>query len=569
MSNGDSVAKDLGDYVAGGAIDRPERVPIGSMLWTRRPLISIEFLILLVSVFFATVSSAAFWRQVNSLGLFRDSSGWLTAISLFVAMVALTGAMLCLVLNRWTSKPILITILMINSALGYFMTEYSVYIDPGMVRNALRTDTREAVELITPSLLVMILVQGVLPSLLVWRLRIQRRPLGRTLRYRLLVILGCLATATLFLAISFQDLSALMRNNKQLRYLIAPGNYLVSVGRVVLEESRAADGARLSVGEGATLTGHTTATKPHLLVIVVGETIRAQNWGLNGYQRQTTPQLAKKKNLINFRDVTACGSNTEVSVPCMFSTYGRRNYDRTLIRQSESLLHALERAGIKTLWRDNQTGCKGVCAGLDFESFREPREDPLCDAKSCRDEIMLRGLTDVARNTNGDLVVVLHQLGNHGPSYYQRYPESLRRFRPDCRTADLGECSRQEIVNAYDNAVLATDDFLARTIALLDSDKSRDSAMIYVSDHGESLGENNLYLHGIPEAIAPDTQLRVPMVMWMSSGMSANQHLKRSCLQDKALAVVSHDNLFHSVLGIMQVKTKEYDPALDLFSPCR
>ena len=568
MSNADSVANDLGDYVPGGVADRPKRVAIGSAPWTWRPSLSIELLVLLASVFFATVSSAAFWRQLNSLGLFGDSSGWLTAISLLVAMVALTAAMLCLVLNRWTSKPILIALLVINSALGYFMTEYSVYIDPGMVRNALRTDTRETVELITPGLIITIVVQGVLPSLLVWRLRIKRRPYGRALRYRLLVLLGCLATAALFLAISFQDLSALMRNNKQLRYLIAPGNYLVSVGRVLLDESRDADGARLSVGEGATLTGHTTATKPHLLVIVVGETIRAQNWGLNGYQRQTTPQLAKM-NLINFRDVTACGSNTEVSVPCMFSAYGRRNYDRTLIRQSESLLHALERAGVKTLWRDNQTGCKGVCAGLDFESFREPRKDPLCDAKFCRDEILLRGLTDVARNTNGDLVVVLHQLGNHGPSYYQRYPESLRRFIPDCRTADLGECSRQEIVNAYDNAVLATDDFLARTITLLDSDKSRDSAMIYVSDHGESLGENNLYLHGIPEAIAPDTQLRVPMVMWMSSGMAANQHMKRSCLQDKALTAVSHDNLFHSVLGIMQVKTKEYDPALDLFSPCR
>ena len=568
MSNADSVANDLGDYVPGGVADRPKRVVIGSAPWTWRPSLSIELLVLLASVFFATVSSAAFWRQLKSIGLFGDPSGWLTAISLFVAMVALTTAMLCLVLNRWTSKPILIALLMINSALGYFMTEYSVYIDPGMVRNALRTDSREAVELITPGLLITMLVHGVLPSLLVWRLQITRRTYGRALRYRLLFLLACLATAALFLAVSFQDLSALMRNNKQLRYLIAPGNYLVSVGRVFLDESRTAGGARLSVGDGATLTGHTNATKPHLLVIVVGETIRAQNWGLNGYQRQTTPQLAQK-NLINFKDVRACGSNTEVSVPCMFSTYGRRNYDRTLIRQSESLLHALERAGVKTLWRDNQTGCKGVCAGLDFESFREPRKDPLCDAKFCRDEIMLRGLTDVARNTNGDLVVVLHQLGNHGPSYYQRYPESLRRFRPDCRTADLGDCSRQEIINAYDNAVLATDDFLARTIALLDSDTSRDSAMIYVSDHGESLGENNLYLHGIPEAIAPDTQLRVPMVMWMSSGMAANQHLKRSCLQDKALTAVSHDNLFHSVLGIMQVKTKEYDPALDLFSPCR
>ena len=568
MPKSESVAEGLDGYIAGGVIERLTRGGMRSTLLTWRPSLSTEALILLVSALFATFSSGAFWRQVHGLGVLDAPSGTLTLVSLFFAMVALNAALLCIVLNCWTAKPILITLFLINSALGYFMTEYSVYIDPGMVRNALRTDTREAAELFTPNLLIAILVQGVLPSLMIWRLRLRRRPYGRTISYRILFLLACLATTAVFLAVSFQDLSALMRNNKQLRYLITPGNYLVSIGRVLFDESSASDGARLPVGEGARLTGHTVVTKPHLLVIVVGETIRAKNWGLTGYQRQTTPQLSKK-NVINFRDVTACGSNTEVSVPCMFSPYGRRNYDRTLIQQSESLLHALERAGIKTLWRDNQTGCKGVCAGLDFESFREPKKDPLCDAKFCRDEIMLRGLTDIARNTNGDLVVVLHQLGNHGPSYYQRYPDSLRRFRPDCRTADLGECSRQEIVNAYDNAVLATDDFLARTITLLDSDKSRDSAMIYVSDHGESLGENNLYLHGIPEAIAPDTQLRVPMVMWMSSGMTANQHLKQSCLQERTLDAVSHDNLFHSVLGLMQVKTKEYDPALDLFSPCR
>ena len=537
-------------------------------LWAWRPTVSIETVILVAGLFFASVSSAAFWRQLYSLGFFEDASGWGTATSTLLAMVALNAAMLCIVLNRWTAKLVLVAFLLTNAALGYFMIQYSVYIDPGMVRNALRTDNREAFELITPGLIIGVLVQGALPSLVVLRVRFKRRPYGRALKYRLLLFLGCVGVSVLLLAISFQDLSALMRNNKQLRYLIAPGNYLISFSRVLLEEYQSADNTRLAIGEGATLTGHTNTTKPHLLVIVVGETLRAQNWGLNGYQRQTTPQLATK-DVINFRDVTACGSNTEVSVPCMFSTYGRRNYDRTLIEQSESLLHALERAGVKTLWRDNQTGCKGVCAGLDFESFREPRKDPLCDAKFCRDEIMLRGLTDVARNTNGDLVVVLHQLGNHGPGYYQRYPESLRRFKPDCRTADLGECSRQEIVNAYDNAVLATDDFLARTVALLESDKSRDSAMIYVSDHGESLGENNLYLHGIPEAIAPDTQLRVPMVMWMSPGMKESQHLERSCLKEKSMGAVSHDNLFHSVLGLMQVKTNEYVPALDLFSPCR
>jgi lipid A ethanolaminephosphotransferase len=366
---------------------------------------------------------------------------------------------------------------------------------------------------------------------------------------------------------SFDDLSSLIRNHKQVRYLANPGNYIASIAKVVREDTRAERGPIQVVGPDAMMTPHPPGAKPHFLVIVVGETVRAQNWGLNGYGRQTTPQLAAL-DVVNFSDVTACGSNTEVSVPCMFSVYGRRDYDRDKIRGSESLLHVLERAGIKTLWRDNQTGCKGVCADLAFESFRVPTKDGLCDDQACRDEIMLRGLHDAIDDNPGDVVVVLHQLGNHGPSYYKRYPEDLRKFTPDCRNADLGKCTRQQIVNAYDNAVLATDDFLGKTIRMLEQDQSHDTGLIYVSDHGESLGEANVYLHGLPYAIAPDTQIKVPMVMWMSEGMKSSNNLDLQCVRDRSNLPASHDNLFHSVLGLMNVRTKSLDESLNLFSGC-
>lgn len=194
----------------------------------------------------------------------------------------------------------------------------------------------------------------------------------------------------------------------------------------------------------------------------------------------------------------------------------------------------LERAGIKTLWRDTQTGCKGVCDGLAFESYRQPRASPLCDDQTCRDAIMLEGLHDAIDDNPGDVVVVLHQLGNHGPSYFRRYPPALRVYRPDCTRSDLGACTQQEIVNAYDNAILATDDFLARTIDLLAQDASHDTALIYVSDHGESLGERNLYLHGLPYAFAPETQVKMPMAMWLSPRMAASRNVDTRCLRQQA-----------------------------------
>lgn len=545
---------------------RPRIAQIPYLGW--RPQLHVETLALLASAYFAIVSNPSFWNSVAATGAFSAPQGWRTAVSLFVAMVSLQALLLCLLLTRRLARPVLALVLVVTAAASYFTSRYGVHFDPGMIRNVLRSDGNEGIELITPSLGLAIAVQGVLPALLLLPVRLRPAGWRESLVRRIAVVLVLLTATVLALLFSFQPLSGLMHSRKELRYLIAPGNYATSLMRVILDDVDEMRGPRRVIAADAKLAGHAMPSRPHLLVIVVGETVRAGNWGLNGYGRQTTPQLARAERLVNFSDVTACGSNTEVSVPCMFSSRGRRGYDRAEIRRSESLLHVLERAGVRTLWRDNQTGCKGVCDGLSYASYRDAPDDPLCDGRVCRDTIMLKGLLQAISANQGDTVVVLHQLGNHGPEYFRRYPAALRRFRPDCRNAELGKCTREEIVNAYDNAVLATDDFLARTIRMLEKDRSHDTAMIYMSDHGESLGEDNLYLHGLPYAIAPDTQLKVPMVAWISRGFSESRGLDQPCLERRAARPISHDTLFHSVLGLMEVSTQEYDRSLDVFADC-
>jgi len=302
-------------------------------------------------------------------------------------------------------------------------------------------------------------------------------------------------------------------------------------------------------------------------VVVLGETARAQNWGLNGYVRQTNPQLAQM-GVINFPNMHSCGTSTEVSVPCMFSPFGRHDYNENNIRKHQSLLHVLEHAGITTLWRDNQSGCKGVCDGLTIQRLDDAKDPHLCKDGRCMDEILLQDLAKQVRAKPGDRVVVLHQLGSHGPSYFERYPAGFRRFTPTCDTADLGNCERDLIANAYDNSLLYTDHLLARTVSTLEAMPDYDTAMIYLSDHGESLGEKGLYLHGMPYAIAPQEQTRVPMVMWFSPGFAADRGLDLSCLRARARQYTDQDNLFPSVLGLLQVKTEVYDRKRDLFAQC-
>jgi lipid A ethanolaminephosphotransferase len=367
----------------------------------------------------------------------------------------------------------------------------------------------------------------------------------------------------------FADFASLMRNHREVRHLLTPGNLLAASAGQVLAHRVDADGPLKVVGQDARQAAAPPGQRPALFVLVVGETARARNFSLNGYARQTNPQLAAR-DVISFGDVTACGTSTEVSLPCMFSVFGRRRYDERQIRTHESLLHVLDHAGVQVLWRDNQSGCKGVCAGVPTDQLDHAGVEGLCAEGRCYDEVLLHGLDRVARDARGNLFVVLHQLGSHGPSYFRRYPAAFRRFTPACEQDELRRCSEEEIVNAYDNSLLYTDHFLARVIDFLKSQGAYyDTAMLYLADHGESLGEAGLYLHGVPYPIAPRVQTHVPMVAWMSPAFAQRTSVDPGCVRDRAGQPLSHDHLFHSVLGLMDVETGAYDPGEDLFLPCR
>jgi lipid A ethanolaminephosphotransferase len=305
-----------------------------------------------------------------------------------------------------------------------------------------------------------------------------------------------------------------------------------------------------------------------LLVLAVGETVRGDHWGLNGYVRQTTPELAKRA-VVNFPNVTACGTSTEVSLPCMFSVQGREHYDRDAIRSHESVLDVAARAGVQVLWRDNQSGCKGVCIGVLSQTMGPSDAPGLCAAGRCLDEILLAGLPEKLNAMQGDVIIVLHMLGNHGPNYFERYPPAFERWAPVCKTPELSRCTQAQIANAYDNAILYSDTVLARLMDLLQQQTTRDAAMLYVSDHGESLGEYGLYLHGAPYAIAPKQQLHVPMVLWLSPGFAADDRIDMACLRSEASKPASHDNLFATVLGAFDVQTRVYRKEKDLLAACR
>ncbi|WP_280546998.1 MULTISPECIES: phosphoethanolamine--lipid A transferase [unclassified Halomonas] len=533
---------------------------------SRLPALSPQALTLLASLAFTLLYNQRFWSAVIDAAPPGGLADWGRLAGYGVAMTALHFVVFLPLVNRISVKPLLSLLVVLAASISYFTGHYGAYFDTHMIDNVLQTDTREAGELLTPGLALYLLLFAGLPMLVIWRWPLRRRSWPRGLGISLLWLAGGIAVLVVSLLFSFQSLSSLMRNHHELRYLITPGNAIVSTSQVMAAEDPLPD-ERLPIGEDAVRQASATGT-PRLLVLVVGETVRAADWGLSGYSRQTTPRLAGR-DLINFTDVASCGTNTAVSLPCMFAPIGKADYDERYIRSHESLLDVLQRAGYRVEWIDNQSGCKGVCDGVEHFSPDPQAYPALCDGHDCRDGVLTEELSRRIGSIREDTVIVLHTLGNHGPSYFQRYPEAFRAFTPTCDTSDLAQCSRESIVNSYDNAILYTDSVLDDLIGVLEQQPSLATAMLYVSDHGESLGENGIYLHGLPYAIAPDEQTRVPMTWWSSRAFDQAAGLERDCLASRADQPLSHGHLFHSLLGVLGVESSIRDPNMDISQACR
>lgn len=474
-------------------------------------------------------------------------------------LCALCAHLLCLC---GASRLVLPLFLLLSSALAYFSDQLGVHFDRGMVVNILETNGSEAFDLVELASVTRLLLTGMLPAMLVIWLHERGSTWLERIRASALHALTCLFLLALLLLSFRTHFIQLAYEHKPLRYLAVPISFLGSASQVLLARLHQERETKELIPAEMECKTEEKEEKARLVLLVVGEAARSDHFALNGYERDTNPNLSTL-DVISLPRVFGCATSTAQAVPCMFSSLQREDFSRQKAAGRENALDVLARFGVQVLWRDNNSSSKGVADDHPVQDFRTPNKNPLCDVE-CRDEGMLNDLHDyIAALAGKNALIVLHQMGNHGPAYFKRYPASHAVFQPECLTAQLGDCSEEELINAYDNAIRYTDHFLAQAIALLKNwEDHYQVSLIYVGDHGESLGENGLYLHGMPWALAPECQKRIPVIFWFGKGMESHAAAAREWL-DRA---IPFNFLFHTLLPLFQIHAEIALPEFDLLA---
>lgn len=469
--------------------------------------------------------------------------------------------------NRWLPG----VLFLVNTVCLYFIETYGILIDQSMIHNVIQTNVQEAMELITPKLSVYILISVALSVIIFYLIEVEYQSFWREIRFKAInITLSILFVALVSILPNASVYTILQMNRLELQYSLIPINYIsatLSLSRSVHKASlNTVNMQKIDVAQDARIFDD-NKHKRNLVVIVVGEAARAQNFSLNGYERDTNAPI--KYPVINFSNFFASGASTFFALPCMFSHNTRDDFKYHDAHKYSNILDILIKLKVNVTWVENNFGCKDVCSNVRlFNPAADSSSKGLCNDYGCYDEIMLRFIPQSVVNGQNNLIV-LHQRGSHGPAYYLRVPDEFNKFTPGCNIKNLLKCTKEEIINSYDNTIYYTSDFLNKTIELLESYRSEfNTALVYVSDHGESLGENGIYLHGMPYFIAPKEQLHIPAIMWLSPEFINDNHVDMKCIIGKSGHKFSHDYLFHTVLKFFNVETSIYNNSLDLFDGC-
>lgn len=516
-------------------------------------------LIVIVALFLVLADNISFFKHVTQVyELSISNLGFLLSLGIFLASVM--TLLVTLLSSRYTLKLLLIALVLIASLTNYFMNTYNVILDDAMIQNAVETNINESMDLINLKLLGYFFFLGVIPSFIIYRLPVAYGSFKKEVWGKVKSIGIALILIVVILFAFNRFYTSFFREHKPLRYYTNPTFCLYSAGNYVYNSFYKKEATLKQIGLDAKKS---ESSSRKLTIVVVGEAARANRFSLNGYERQTN-SLLQNEDIINFSNLYSCGTSTAISVPCMFSGLERKNYTDKEAKARENVIDVLKHSGSSILWRDNNSDSKGVALRVEYQDYKTSQNNTLCEDE-CRDEGMLVGLQEYVNAQQDDILIVLHQMGNHGPAYYKRYPKAFEKFTPTCQTNQVEKCSSEEIGNAYDNAILYTDYFLSKTIAFLkQNDQKFQTAMIYMADHGESLGEKGLYLHGIPYFMAPDEQTHVGALMWF--GTKSKERINTQAIAQKASQEYSHDNLFHTILGVMGVQTVLYDPTKDILT---
>lgn len=470
-------------------------------------------------------------------------------ITLTLIIITISVALLSIIsiLTPFLLKPICIVFALVNSIALYFMMQYNVILDRDMMGNVLNTRSEESTEFLHYKLILFIALLGVIPAWLIGKITI-----GKTNRLRILAN-AVISLVAMVIVIYLNSVTWLWfdKHSKQLGGQILPWSYVINITRAYVHENKRPE--KLQPLPPATITN----SEKTIFLLVIGETARANNFKYYGYHRDTNPKL-RALGATALANATACSTYTTASIYCMLSHTGKKS------GAFEVLPNYLQRHDIDVIWRSNNWGEPPLTVSVYEKagSLKDSCVGEYCDA----DDLLLVNLNERIDEAKSDKVlVVVHVKGSHGPSYHTRYPDNFNVFLPVCKSVELNKCSQNSLINAYDNTILYTDDFLSRTINLLKTYKDTSTVLLYASDHGESLGEFGVYLHGTPYSIAPDVQKDIPFIVWMSDTFIQAKSIDSSALQVRSDGH-SHSHIFHSVMGALDVKSDIYIPELDLFN---
>ncbi|SSO18342.1 lipid A phosphoethanolamine transferase, associated with polymyxin resistance [Acinetobacter nosocomialis] len=525
----------------------------------------------IIAIWLGAILNFGFYKKVHLLTPYLGIKATFFLAATVVIVVATYYAALQILNWKWTAKIFAILLVFIGGFSSYFVNTLGVIISPDQIQNIAQTDVAEATDLLSLRFGLWTIFFVILPIFLITQVKLKSERILPLLLKKVLSIALAFAVVGGLLFAYYVDFAAIFREHRDLKGMISPQNTISSVMSYYRKKAPKKNLPLVKYGEDAHQVQQTQKDLPKLMVLVVGETARAESFSLNGYAKNTNPELSKQ-DILNFSQVSSCGTATAVSVPCMFSGMPRADYDEQLASHREGLLDIAKRAGYQVTWIDNNSGCKGACDRVEQYQIPEDLKQKWCKDGECLDGILIDSLkqylSSIPKDDKRPRLVVLHQMGSHGPAYYKRAPEGYQPFKPTCDTNAIQGCSPAELLNSYDNTIVYTDHVLSQMINTLKEVSNYQTGLWYLSDHGESTGEHGMYLHGSPYSIAPSQQTHIPMIMWFSDGWKQHNLAQVNCLNQQTKQKLSQDNLFPSLLSLLDVQTQVINPQLDMLHSC-
>lgn len=497
---------------------------------------SIKVISLILSTFTLIAFHIPFFRHVLSC-VESGFNGIFITVSLGVLMLALNFFFYYLLLysGRFVGKCILAFTFIADAVSLYFINAYEVLITDKMMGNVFNTQFSEASGFFSLSAVMYILFLGILPCIYLFSRKIDYG----TFRKFLSNIGISLAIAVSVALVNMKNWPWIDRNSTELGSLLMPWSYTVNSIRFYNSEKKRNQKEILLPDAEIERNGR------DVCVLIIGESARKENFSLYGYEKQTNPLLAEED--VTALDAKAAATYTTAGVKAILD-------HKPTGKLYEILPNYLYRTGADVIWRTSNWGEPPVHIDkfMKAKKLKEmyPEEDERYDG------ILLAGLKDQINSSEAEkLFVVLHTSTSHGPTYNKRYPAEFEIFTPVCTTVEMSKAVPEELMNAYDNTIVYTDYLIHSVIEILKDVPDRRACMIYVSDHGESLGEGNLYMHGVPMSVAPKEQLEIPFIVWKSE----------DDMKVKDLDEVGQYHVFHSVLDYLGIGSPVFDESKSIF----